>query len=174
MTTQPAKRRERARWLGTLCDGLERVTFWVTSILLVVMLAVALAHIFWRYVLNNALPWSEEFLRYSLVWFAMLSASIMYKRREHLGLVFVVRALPPRARTVVDRAMRWLLLILSVVISYHAVDLLVRVQGQHTPALRIPMAIPYGGITVAFMLMAVYSVWHLVSPGPYSREEEGA
>lgn len=153
-----------------VCYALERGTLLVAGVLLVVMLVVAWAHVYRRYVLNDALTWSEEFLRFSLVWFAMLSASIIFKQRGHLGLVFLVKMLPAPVQERIDRAIRWLMLLLVGFVAYQGFTILWGVRGQVTPALRIPVWLPYGAIPVAFVLMAIYGLWHLVSPGPYNTE----
>ena len=42
-----------------------------------VMLVVAWAHVFCRYVLNDSLTWSEELLKILLVWFCLLSTTML-------------------------------------------------------------------------------------------------
>jgi TRAP-type C4-dicarboxylate transport system permease small subunit len=58
------------------------------------MLCVAWAHVFCRYVLGSALFWSEEMLRFSLVWFALLSASLIFRQKRHLGIILLVEKFP--------------------------------------------------------------------------------
>ncbi len=67
--------------LKMISDRLEALTLHVCIGICASMLVVASAHVIWRYVFNSALSWSEEFLRFTLVWFSLLSASIIHKRR---------------------------------------------------------------------------------------------
>jgi TRAP-type C4-dicarboxylate transport system permease small subunit len=49
----------------------------------VAMVGVVAAQVFFRYVLNHSLFWSEELARYILVWLTFLGASVAYRRGVH-------------------------------------------------------------------------------------------
>ena len=51
------------------------------------MVVILMAHIFFRYVLNNSLSWSEELFKILLVWLVMLSVSVLAARMEHVAIV---------------------------------------------------------------------------------------
>ena len=55
---------EKSR-LERFCDFVEKATLDVTMVICAVMLIVAWMHVIRRYVFNNALTWSEEFLRFT-------------------------------------------------------------------------------------------------------------
>ena len=44
-------------------------------VLILAMVGILIAHIVFRYILNNSLTWSEELLKILLVWFGMLSVA---------------------------------------------------------------------------------------------------
>ena len=56
----------------------------ILCVVLLTMVGVLMAHIIFRYVLNNSLTWSEELLKILLVWFGMMSVAILAVRREHV------------------------------------------------------------------------------------------
>ena len=66
----------------------------VLSVVLLGMVAILMAHIFCRYILNNSLTWSEELLKILLVWFGMLSVSLLAIRREHVAIVVFKEHMP--------------------------------------------------------------------------------
>jgi hypothetical protein len=49
----------------------------------ILMIGVVAAQVFFRYVLNHSLFWSEELARYILVWLTFLGASVAYRRGVH-------------------------------------------------------------------------------------------
>ena len=53
----------------------------ILCVVLLTMVGVLMAHIIFRYVLNNSLTWSEELLKILLVWFGMMSVAILAVRR---------------------------------------------------------------------------------------------
>jgi len=68
------------------------------SALLIVMSAVLLLQVVYRYVLQLPLPWSEEAARFCLVWFAMLASCVAGQRGIHFAIRWCVNFLPSRPR----------------------------------------------------------------------------
>ena len=144
--------------IDKLCDFLEKLTFIALIILLAAMLCVAWAHVFCRYVLGSALFWSEEMLRFSLVWFALLSASLIFRQKKHLGITLLVEKFPINLRNIISTAIIYIFLIINIVVTIQGIELLGHVHAQLTPALRIPVSLPYAAVPVSFLLMAIYSI----------------
>lgn len=149
-------------WLFKLCNILEKVTLYAAMTICSAMLIIAWVHVIRRYVFNNSLTWSEEFLRFSLVWFALLSASIIHKKRGHLGIVTFREMMPKKIQKFFERSIPYLALVATLLTAIYGVDLMIRVQGQFSPALRIPVALPYAAIPVSFFLMSIYGVAHII------------
>ena len=61
------------------------VVFKIMKVLLILvlvsMVVILMAHIVFRYVINNSLTWSEELLKIMLVWFGMMSSKSTCRRR---------------------------------------------------------------------------------------------
>jgi len=149
-------------WFFDLCNILEKITLYITMVLCSTMLIIAWLHVIRRYVFNNALTWSEEFLRFSLVWFALLSASIIHKRRGHLGIVIFRARMPKIIKNLCERLMPFLATIATTLTTVYGINLVMRVREQLTAALRISMSLPYAAIPVAFFLMTLYGISHII------------
>lgn len=144
------------------CDGLEKVTLFVVSFILAVMMLVCWAHVFCRYILNSALSWSEEFLRFALVWFTTLSASILHKRKGHLGITVFREMMPKKVQQVLEKSIMYVALVIQLFVTVIGFNLVSTSMTQLSPALRLSMAVPYAAIPVGFLLMAVYSIKHIL------------
>lgn len=68
------------RWIGALCLGL--------------MVVVILLQVFFRYALNNALPWPEETSRFLMLWSTALMAPTAFRRGGFVAIDMVIRLLP--------------------------------------------------------------------------------
>ena len=152
---------EKSR-LERFCDLAEKVTLTITMALCAVMLVVAWMHVTRRYVFNSALTWSEEFLRFSIVWYALLSASILHKRNGHLGITIFREMMPGRLQKFLQRAVIYLATLTVGVVTISGTVLVFSTWGQITPALGISMSIPYAAIPVSFFLMTMYGILHIV------------
>ena len=90
------------------CEVIEKWTLNVTMVICAFMLVVAWMHVIRRYAFNSALTWSEEFLRFSIVWYALLSASILHKRNAHLGITIFREMMPQPVQTFLRRILIYL------------------------------------------------------------------
>lgn len=76
------------RWIGAICLGL--------------MVLAILAQVFFRYVLNNALPWPEEASRFLMLWSTGLMAPTAFRRGGFVAIDMVVRMLPRAVATLLS------------------------------------------------------------------------
>jgi TRAP-type transport system small permease protein len=76
------------RWIGAICLGL--------------MVLAILAQVFYRYVLNNALPWPEEASRFLMLWSTGLMAPTAFRRGGFVAIDMVVRMLPRAVATLLS------------------------------------------------------------------------
>ncbi|MBT8458027.1 MAG: TRAP transporter small permease [Rhodobacteraceae bacterium] len=66
------------------------------------MVAAILIQVFFRYVLNNALPWPDEAARFMMLWLTGLMAPTAYRRGGFVAIDLAVRALPERIGAIVS------------------------------------------------------------------------
>lgn len=149
-------------WIRGLSDGVDRVARWIVAVLVGAMSLILIAQVFFRYVLQNSLPWSEEIARYLFVWASLLGASIALRLRYHPGLELMVNALPPRWRAAAGLLANGLVLLLLVVVAREGF-LIGRMNAwQRSPAMGIPMTYPYAAVWVGSLLMAVHVLRFMV------------
>ncbi|MBI4641119.1 MAG: TRAP transporter small permease, partial [Candidatus Tectomicrobia bacterium] len=75
---------------------------WWAVFLLIMMVVVVSLGVFFRYVMNQALVWYDEFASYLLVWLTFYGAVVASYRRRHIGFEIVVDRFPSNTRRVVD------------------------------------------------------------------------
>jgi TRAP-type C4-dicarboxylate transport system permease small subunit len=144
------------------CDRCAKGLFLVAMVFCTAMLAVAVAHVVMRYVFNNALTWSEEFLRFAMVWFTLVSAAVLHHQKGHVGIIIFRDMFPDRLRAFCIRLIPLLAVIATASVTINGVRLLLRTYKQMTPALNISMAIPYAAIPVGFFFMTLFGVAHIL------------
>ena len=68
-----------------------------SAVLILVMLGVVLVGVFYRYVMNEALSWYDEFAGFILVWLTMYGSVVGLARGEHISFETLMEKLPRKA-----------------------------------------------------------------------------
>ena len=89
-----------AKPLKALADALTRGLEIVMVLCMVVMLAMVFGNVLLRLFFNSGIDLSEEIPRYAFVWMTFLGAIVGMRRRAHLGVDMLVRALPALGRRI--------------------------------------------------------------------------
>lgn len=77
-------------------DHILRLGRWISIVAIALMVVAILVQVFFRYVLNNALPWPDEAARFMMLWMTGLMAPLAYRRGGFVAIDIVVAALPTR------------------------------------------------------------------------------
>src|SRR5690606_28631425 len=94
-------------------------------ILLLVMTGSTLAGVFARYFLNEALTWSEEVARYSMVWLSFVGGGLVFRHGGHIAIDVLVRKLPEGAlRHVVFGVSQLVILLFLAVVFWKGIEML--------------------------------------------------
>lgn len=117
---------------------------WISVCLIGLMVITILTQVFFRYVLNNALPWPDEAARFFMLWMTGFMAPIAFRRGGFVSIDIVVQALPKRAGAVLSL----LLLLISLMILVIAVPLgwdeITGFGGRfNTASLYIPLSLSF-------------------------------
>ncbi|MGB0905047.1 MAG: TRAP transporter small permease [Mangrovicoccus sp.] len=78
-----------------------KIGLWLSAIGLVLMTGFIAAQVFWRYVLNDSLPWTEPAAVLVMGWFIFLGAAVGVREGYHLSFEVLLYVLP-------DRVCEWL------------------------------------------------------------------
>jgi TRAP-type transport system small permease protein len=66
--------------------GLRRLVEGLSVLLFASYCTIILLQVFYRYVLNDSLVWSEEAVRFQQFWLIMLATGLCAQRRAHIRL----------------------------------------------------------------------------------------
>ncbi len=153
----------------------DRAVIGATSALLVVLLLVmtgaTLAGVFARYFMNDALVWSEEVARYSMVWLSFMGGGLVFRHGGHIAIDVLVRKLPDGIlRHVVFGFSQLVILCFLAVVLWKGVEMVEQSAFMTTAALQISMVIPYASIPVGAALM----IYHLMAAAIQSYWQAGS
>ncbi|MDI6823669.1 MAG: TRAP transporter small permease [Bacillota bacterium] len=146
------------RTLESINDWLERLVSWVTVAAMAVMAVVIPYEVLGRKVIGSMPSWSGEISCFALAWASMLGAAVGLRRGYHVGMTFVLERLPAGpARVLKMVGVACTMVVLGVLVVYGAKQVAVNAH-QVSPAMGIPMAIPYTAIPLGAFAMLLFSV----------------
>ncbi len=149
--------------MGRIERTVVRTLEWWAGILLMAMVVVVAGGVFYRYVLNAALIWYDEFASYLLVWLTFYGAVLATQRGLHIEFDTAVRRLAPGPRRAVEAVSGLCTLAFHGILFTYGI-VLTRSMGGET-AISLPwvrMAWVYSALPISGALMLVFSATALV------------
>ncbi|MCF7934720.1 MAG: TRAP transporter small permease [Synergistales bacterium] len=125
------------------------------------MVAVVFTATLARYLNLFQMFWGEELARYIMVYMAYIGAGLGMKRGAHIGVSFIVTRFKSPAVRKCFHFIRLLVILFfcSVIILFMKRIIGSQVNmGQTTPALFIPMWIPYAAVPFGMVLIGIRAI----------------
>lgn len=141
----------------------DRAAQFLVMALMVGISLLTFAQVIFRYFLNYSLYWSEELARYVLMWITFIGASIGFKHKAHMGIDFIVRRLGADGRKVMALIIDVVTGIMAIVMLLWGYQLAMFVSMQFSPALFLPMTVPYISIALGGLLTLLHSLAFIVT-----------
>jgi TRAP-type C4-dicarboxylate transport system permease small subunit len=139
--------------------------------LIAVMTAAVLAQVFFRYVLNRPISWTEEFSIFSMIWMAFLVAPIAYRSGANVSIEVIRDLFKGRTLAVLNVVMSLLVLGILAVLFRHSLIYMQRGFGSTASSLPITMGWIYismplglGAMIVVGLELLLRGVHELIRP----------
>jgi TRAP-type C4-dicarboxylate transport system permease small subunit len=130
----------------------------VLVILMVIMFITVCLQVFFRYVLEEPLSWSEELARYAFVWVSFLGAAMALGKRLHFGVDYFVNKFPPRFSAGLEVGTNLLILIFVLVIIVKGYETTLSAGAMLSAGLNVRMDAVFAAIPVSGIIMAYYVI----------------
>lgn len=124
---------------------------------------LSIVQVFFRYVLNNSLSWSEELARILFVWATYLGIAVVSRDKEQI-IVDVLGNTKGRMVSMLDLISKILTAVILGYLSYLSMEYILTLvsRGMATTVLRVPKYIPVGSVltgavvSIIFLLCQMY------------------
>jgi len=131
-----------------------------TIVLTLSFVVVVLMAVYYRYVLNDSLVWTEEFIRFTLFWLVLIGSALVALENGHLRIEVIQRISPAPVARFLEMLARLGTIAFGLILAWQAYELFSRTTGT-SPALRFPMrwvyaAMIFGGVAI---VIATIHAW---------------
>ena len=140
---------------------LMRTTEMIAASLLVVVVLMNLAQVFFRYVIVDPLSWSEESMRYVTTWMVMIAGAPALLRNEHMVVSLFDSARSPALRQFARILVQVCVAGFCLLLMWEGYPAAIDNMRQVSPAMRVPMTVPYLAIPVGATLLLINVVAQL-------------
>jgi len=142
------------RQLGDTFNRLEEI---IASCLLITTSLFVFMQVVLRYGFGFTLAWIEESARYMIVWFVFLGASIGVREKAHPAMDMLLHIAPKLVKTILQIVVTIICMAFCVTIVRSGISVVVSAysMGATSPALRVPLFIPYIAVPAGLGLMFI-------------------
>ena len=102
-----------------LTQAVDYVARLVSIFFVLCVLVFMTSQVFFRYVLNSSLQWSEEASIWAMIWMVFIGSVVVVRRWEHIYIPTVVRMLPIKIRSFIILSTKILVLIFLGVLCWY-------------------------------------------------------
>lgn len=151
----------------------------IAAALLIGLALVVVVAVFFRYVLNDSLPWYDEVASVMLAWITYFGAALAALRRAHLGFSALVRSLPLGARKLVFGLSEIITYAVFITLAWAGWKVLAVMGGMNLEALPwvsfqfVQSIVPVGcGLIVLAQVFSTPLAWRRVTQGRDPESDE--
>jgi TRAP-type C4-dicarboxylate transport system permease small subunit len=121
------------------------------------LFVIFISQVFFRYVLNDPLSWTQEVAGILYVWIVCIGSATIVKEREHVSFDLVYEHVRPNLRRILALLGSGLILVVLVLCLYGNYDYIQFTARQKSPTLRLPMTVVFSAFGVFMLLMIINS-----------------
>lgn len=133
-------------------------------VITITMLIAGVLQIFYRYVMNASLSWSEELMRFLYVWMTMIGASLAVRRKQFTTIEAVYNKICEKSE-IGGKILMIIAVVLQmgffVMLAIYGAQLSTKNMIQASPAMGLPIGIAYLALPIGGYLGALYCLFEL-------------
>jgi tripartite ATP-independent transporter DctM subunit len=148
-------------WAAEVDLTIGRIVEPICALLILAEIAILASGVFSRYVLHDALAWTDELSGVLLLWLAMLGSVVAYRRRAHIRITAIERIVSPSMSQLLDTVSSVIVALFCVEMLPASYALLVQDATQSTAVLNMPRSWVVAGIVVPIALTLVLALLRL-------------
>ncbi len=130
----------------------------IIVILFTIIFSVVLLQIFFRYVLNSPLTWSEELSRYLFIWISFLGWTLATRHNTHIRVEFAINALPTKIRFIIKIISQIIIIFFVGMLAYLGIRMAARSVDVPTITLFFTYAYIYAIVPIASAIILFYTI----------------
>ena len=152
-------------------NGLLEVLIALAKVMLVAMTLIICVHVFYRYVLNSGIKWSEEVSMLLYVYFGSVSVAYGVCHGLHIGIELFFNMFPKPVQRVCEIISNLVIMACGVLLAVNGVALVKSTGTTVMTTTRWPSYLLYVMVPVMGVMIAYFAFANLLGYGVSGKEE---
>lgn len=130
-----------------------------------ILVALIFLQVIYRYILHDAITWSEELCRYIYVWECWVGVSLVQHEGRHLQLTFILERFNTKKKRIVRICVDIVCFATAILLIYYGLQmaLLTASLGTTSPVLGIPTVIYYLCLPIGCILYVIRIIIEIIT-----------
>ena len=141
----------------------DRVLLGIATLLAASLLGCVVLQVFFRYVLQDSLVWSDEVARYCFVWSSLLAASVIVGRNDHFTIPILVDLLPKRVQAAFDLLCLLIFMVFTVILIVNGMQWGWRMRNAVSSVMQVPQGLVYAIVPFSGFYMLLHLTVRLLA-----------
>lgn len=154
----------------------EKAIDWLSVILLSGIFILGIAQVFWRWILNNPIVWSEELIQLTYVWVCYLGWTLAERADSHIRITAVMNALPKEAQKWLQAFCHVVCIIFSILMVVYGAKLIRAGAKRTAVSIKLNYAFVYLMGPICNIIIIFYEIAGLIeclTKGPRDYRDKG-
>lgn len=143
-----------ARVTGAVANA----ALWISGLCLIAMTAAIAAQVFWRYMLNSSLTWTEPGAVMIMGWFIFLGAAVGIREGYHLSFDVLLYVVPEGAKPWMHSLSDLAVAAFGAGMAIFGTQLAMNAVNVRVPALGVSGAFDFIALTLGGVLVILFSI----------------
>ncbi len=139
--------------------------------LLVIMTLIICISVFFRYVLDTGLSWTDEVAMLFFVWFGFISIAYGVQQKLHISVEFFFGMFNKKAQWVLNKINNLVVCAIGCLIVFNGILLMESTMSNFMTATQWPTAIRYAPVAISGFFIAYFSFAQLIGFEPAKKSK---
>ena len=130
----------------------------ISILMLAIMIILCLVQVFYRYILQLPLSFSEELARFIFIWITFLGTAMALKKHKHVKMELLVQTFPVKIQVLIKKIIFGVSILTYLLMIYSGFLVVNKTMIQTSAALKVPMGLIYLAVPLSGILMLLFEV----------------
>lgn len=133
---------------------IEKLQTWICIVLFSAILVMGTIQIVARYLSTVSVPWTEELMRFCMIWLTMVGSALTVRVDGHVSVDIVLTYMKSHRRKAILFVMARLICVFFLIVYFpSAIQLIMRSATSRAVSLPIPYGYVYAAVPVGIVMM---------------------